>query len=89
MRYGFRRPNLRKSFKSRTTGRITRTNKKLFNPYYGKSGRMGMMNPKKAMYNRVYYRTTRPVYSNGHLSDVFNPLTISILIIIIAMLILL
>ena len=36
MKFGFRTPNLKKSFKARTTGRIKRSAKKAINPFYGK-----------------------------------------------------
>ena len=50
MKYGVRKPNLKKSIKARTTGKV--------NPLYGKKG-MGIVNdPKKAAYNAVYNRTT-------------------------------
>lgn len=58
MKIGMRTPSLKKSFKARTTGRMKRAAKKAINPLYGKKG-MGMIkNPKKAMYNKVYNKTT-------------------------------
>ena len=36
MKFGFRTPSLKKSIKSRTTGRIKRIAKKATNPLYGK-----------------------------------------------------
>ena len=54
MKYGVRKPNVKKSIKARTTGKV----KKAVNPLYGKKG-MGIVNdPKKAAYNAVYSRTT-------------------------------
>ena len=58
MKYGVRKPNVKKSIKARTTGKVKRQVKKAVNPLYGKNG-MGIVNdPKKAAYNAVYNRTT-------------------------------
>ncbi len=58
MKYGVRKPNIKKSVKARTTGKVKRQMKKAVNPFYGKKG-MGVINdPKKAAYNAVYNRTT-------------------------------
>ena len=58
MKIGMRKPSYKKSFKARTTAKYKRRMKKAINPFYGKKG-MGMINnPKKAMYNKIYYRTT-------------------------------
>ena len=58
MKFGMRTPNLKKSIKARTTGRIKRSIKKSINPLYGKKG-MGLINnPKKAVYNKVYRKTS-------------------------------
>ena len=58
MKYGVRKPNVKKSIKARTTGKVKRQVKKAVNPLYGKKG-MGIVNdPKKAAYNAIYSRTT-------------------------------
>lgn len=58
MKYGIRKPNIKKSIKARTTGKMKRNLKKSVNPLYGKKG-IGFINdPKKAAYNAVYSRTT-------------------------------
>ena len=58
MKVGVRKPNIKKSIKARTTGKLKRQVKKAVNPLYGKKG-MGVVNdPKKAAYNAVYNRTT-------------------------------
>lgn len=58
MKIGFRKPSIKKSIKARTTGKIKRKVKKAVNPFYGKKG-MGYINdPKKAVYNKVYNKTT-------------------------------
>lgn len=58
MKFGFRTPNLKKSFKARTTGRIKRSAKKTINPFYGKKGMGFVNNPKKAVYNKIYHKTS-------------------------------
>lgn len=58
MKFGFRKPNIKKSIKARTTGRIKRTVKKTINPFYGKKGIGFIKNPKKAIYNKVYNKTS-------------------------------
>lgn len=58
MKYGIRKPSISKRVSARTTGRINRNIKKAVNPMYGKKG-MGWINdPKKALYNKVYNKTT-------------------------------
>ena len=58
MKFGVRKPSIKRSIKARTTGRLKRTAKKAVNPLYGKKG-MGLINnPKKAVYNKVYNKTT-------------------------------
>ena len=61
MKYGMRTPNVNKRISARTTGKITRTMNKAVNPLYGKKG-MGFINdPSKAVYNKVYNKTTTSV----------------------------
>lgn len=57
MKVGFRTPNLKKSFKARTTGKVKRKVKKAVNPLYGRKG-MGVLHPKRAIRNKVYRKTT-------------------------------
>lgn len=58
MKIGVRKPSVKKSVKARTTGKIKRKAKKAVNPLYGKKG-MGFVNdPKKAVYNKVYDKTS-------------------------------
>ena len=57
MKFGMRRPSLKRSFKARTTGRAKRAVKKALIPGYGKKG-MGLLHPKRAVYNKVYKKTT-------------------------------
>ncbi|MDK0669364.1 hypothetical protein REO35_04225 [Clostridium perfringens] len=58
MKVGFRKPNLKKSFKARTTGRMKRRLKRSINPLYGKKGMGYINNPKKAVYNKIYNKAT-------------------------------
>lgn len=58
MKFGFRTPSLKKSFKARTTGRLKRKVKSSIIPFYGKKGTGLIKNPKKAIYNKVYKKTT-------------------------------
>lgn len=58
MKFGMRKPSIKKSIKARTTGKIKRNIKKAINPFYEKKG-MGYINdPQKAIYNKVYNKTT-------------------------------
>lgn len=57
MKIGIRKPSLKKSISARTTGKLKRSVKKAVIPGYGKKG-MGLLNPKKAIYNKVYNKTT-------------------------------
>lgn len=58
MKFGIRTPNLKKSIKARTTGKLKRQIKKAIIPCYGKKGTGMIKDPKKAMYNKVYAKTT-------------------------------
>ncbi len=58
MKVGMRKPSIKRSIKARTTGRVKRTVKRTVNPFYGKKGMGFINNPKKAIYNKVYRKTT-------------------------------
>lgn len=58
MKFGMRRPSLKKSLKARTTGKVKRAVKKALVPGYGKKGMGWLKNPKKALYNKVYTKTS-------------------------------
>lgn len=58
MKLGLRKPNLNKSLKARTTGKLTRSISKSVNPLYGKKGVGLATNPKKAVYNKVYKKSS-------------------------------
>lgn len=57
MKIGIRKPSLKKTFKARTTGALKRKAKGAVNPLYGKKG-MGVLHPKKAIYNKIYKKTS-------------------------------
>ena len=61
MKIGMRKPSLKRSLSARTTGRAKRAIKRAVIPGYGKKG-MGLLHPKKAIYNRVYRRTTFSIF---------------------------
>lgn len=58
MKFGFRKPSWKKSFKAITTGRVKRAAKRTVNPLYGKKGIGAINDPKKAVYNKVYNKTS-------------------------------
>ena len=58
MKFGLRTPRLKKSFKARTAGWAKRAIKKAFIPGYGKKGMGWIKNPKKAVYNKIYRKTS-------------------------------
>ena len=58
MKIGMRTPSLKKSLKARTTGKVKREIKKAVIPGYGKKGMGVLKNPKKAVYNKVYKKTS-------------------------------
>lgn len=57
MKLGIRIPSPTRSIKARTTGALKRKAKSAVNPLYGKKG-MGLLHPKRALYNKVYKKTT-------------------------------
>ena len=66
MKIGFRKPSLKKSIRARTTGKIKRNIKKAVNPLYGKTGMGLIKNPRRAVKNKIYKKTT------FGLKDIFN-----------------
>lgn len=76
MRSYIRKPSVKKSISARTTGRVRRSVNKAVNPLYGRKGIGYIKNPKRAIYNKVYYKTSKGMYeilgnsaSNYHLSS--------------------
>ncbi len=68
MKFGLRTPSLKKSISARTTGKLKRSIKKAVIPYYGQRGTGIFKNPKKAVYNKVYNKTSVSVW------DIFKKL---------------
>jgi hypothetical protein len=68
MKFGMRTPSFKKSFRARTSGRVNRAIKKAIIPGYGRKG-MGILHPKKALYNRVYRRTTFSIFDLAKLAS--------------------
>lgn len=62
MKFGMRKPSLKKSIKARTTGKAKRALKKAIIPGYGKKGTGWLKDPKKAAYNKVYKKTTFSIF---------------------------
>lgn len=58
MKFGIRKPSIKRSIKARTTGKAKRAVKKAVIPGYGKKGAGWVKNPKKAAYNKVYKKTS-------------------------------
>lgn len=58
MKFGMRKPSLKKSIKARTTGKLKRQVKSLVNPLYGKKGTGLITKPKRAAYNKIYKKTS-------------------------------
>lgn len=57
MKFGFRKPSLKRSLSAATKGALKRAIMRDIVPYYGKRG-MGWANPKKAAYNHLYSMVT-------------------------------
>lgn len=62
MKFGYRKPSIKKSISARTTGKINRTVKKVTTPGYGKRGVGYVKDPSKAIYNKVYNKTSKSVF---------------------------
>ncbi len=58
MKVGLRKPSIKRSIKARTTGKLKRKIKKTVNPFYGKKGMGYIKNPKRAVKNKIYHKTT-------------------------------
>lgn len=64
MKFGFRSPSLKKSFKASTSRSLKRAFKSTFIPAYGRKGMGYVNNPKKALYNKLYSNTTVSVFDS-------------------------
>lgn len=62
MKFGIRTPSLKRSISARTTGQLKRSVKRAIIPGYGKKGMGWIKNPKKALYNKVYHKTTFSIF---------------------------
>ena len=62
MKFGMRTPSLKRSISARTTGQLKRSVKRAIVPGYGKKGMGWIKNPKKALYNKVYHKTTFSIF---------------------------
>lgn len=62
MKFGMRTPSLKRSISARTTGQLKRSVKRTIIPGYGKKGMGWIKNPKKALYNKVYHKTTFSIF---------------------------
>lgn len=83
MKYGYRKPSIKKSVSARTTGNIKRKAKSTINPLYGKKG-MGYVNdPHKALYNKIYNKTTSSIFENEQNSFDNTDLIIWIILLVI------
>ena len=58
MKVGIRKPSIKKSLSSRTTGRVNRSLKRSVNPMYGKRNINYITNPSRAIKNNLYHKTT-------------------------------
>jgi hypothetical protein len=62
MKFGIRKPSIKKSLSARTTGRAKRAVKKAFIPGYGRKGMGWLKDPKRAVYNKIYNKTTFSIF---------------------------
>lgn len=62
MKYGMRKPSLKKSLKARTTGKAKRAIKSAALPSYGKKSTGLIKDPEKALYNKVYKKTSFSIF---------------------------
>ena len=62
MKIGYRKPSIKKSISARTTGKAKRAVKNTLIPGYGKKGTGVLKNPKKALYNKVYNKTSKSLF---------------------------
>ena len=58
MKVGIRKPSIKKSLSSRTTGRVNRSLKRSVNPMYRKKNINYITNPSRAIKNNLYHKTT-------------------------------
>ena len=62
MRFGMRKPSVKRMIKARTTSRAKRAVKKAVIPGYGRRGMGFVKNPKRSVKGAIYRRTTFSVW---------------------------
>lgn len=62
MKFGMRKPSIKRSIKAKTTGKAKRAVKSAVSPTYGKKGVGAVKDPKKAVYNKAYKKSTFSVW---------------------------
>lgn len=66
VKFGYRKPNISKSFKARTTGNLNRKLRRAINPLYGRKGFGAIKNPQHTLYNQIYHKTTKSSINTSH-----------------------
>jgi hypothetical protein len=62
MKFGMRKPSLKRSLKARTTGKMKRAFKRKTNPFYGKQGMGLIRDAKRTAYNLTYKKATFSIW---------------------------
>ena len=62
MKIGIRKPSIKKSIKARTTGKLKREIKSEVVPFYNQKGTGIIKDPKNAVYNKVYNKTSFSIF---------------------------
>jgi len=63
MKFGIRIPSIKKSLSARTFGKLNRKIKNAVIPFYGKKGTGIIKDSKKAIYNKIYKKTTFSIFN--------------------------
>lgn len=82
MKIGVRKPSLSKSLKARTTSKLKRQVKRAIIPTYGQKGTGLIKDPKRAIYNKVYNKTTVDAFSSVKKGNIITNEQIVIFILI-------
>lgn len=62
MKFGIRKPSLKRKIKAKTTGKMKRSLNKAIKPGYGKKGTGLLKDPKKSLYNKAYNKTSYSLF---------------------------
>lgn len=62
MKFGIRKPSLKRKIKAKTTGKMKRSLNKAIKPGYGKKGTGLLKDPKKSLYNKAYNNTSYSLF---------------------------